>query len=88
MVRSSFFRCRNAAGLYSTLQPKFLAHLFAGETRTAFGYGLFGRIAVFHVVDIGLDELAGKLALGPSGALGKCGQPFLDIRIEQQVSIV
>jgi hypothetical protein len=60
-----------ATRLYSTVQPKFFAYLFAGETRTAFRNGLFGQVPIFQVLYIALDKFAGELALGASGTLGE-----------------
>ena len=60
------------------LQPKYFTHLFAGQTRAAFRNGFFRQITVFEVFNISLNQLAGKVALRPSRALGKLGQSALN----------
>src|SRR5262245_40305901 len=74
MPRSIFLRCRNAAGLYSIVQAKFFAYLFTCQARPSLSKSLLRQLAVLKVFDIVLDQLPRKIALRPSGVLGKLGQ--------------
>jgi hypothetical protein len=61
-------------------QAKLFSHLSAGKRRAALLQTRLGKITVFEVFDIPLDEFAGIVGLGPRRAPSQFGQPPFDVR--------